>query len=185
MKALSQQLALPGQGFSIGDLMARLEETPSGDVEELRLFGELRDALTVSRHDCLGHNCPMFSRCYYELARVRAEKADIVVVNHALLAFNMVLDGQIVQPRDAIVIDEAHEFERYVIGALRLKLEYDQVPAFVNDTVDGEPTVAPLSSCRPNSTVHWLFQNSLFSACTRVMTRITWSRPFVLPSSCS
>jgi len=135
LKALGQQLALPGQGFSIGDLMARLEETPSGDVEELRLFGELRDALTVSRHDCLGHNCPMFSRCYYELARVRAEKADIVVVNHALLAFNMVLDGQIVQPRDAIVIDEAHEFERYVIGALRLKLEYDQVPAFVNDTV--------------------------------------------------
>jgi len=135
LKALSQQLTLPGQGFSIGDLMVRLEETPSGDVEELRLFGELRDALTVGRHDCLGHNCPMFSRCYYELARVRAEKADIVVVNHALLAFNMVLEGQIVQPRDAIVIDEAHEFERYVIGALRLKLEYDQVPAFVNDAV--------------------------------------------------
>jgi ATP-dependent DNA helicase DinG len=135
LKALSQQLTLPGLGFSIGDLLARLEETPSGDVEELRLFGELRDALTVGQHDCLGHNCPLFSRCYYELARVRAEKADIVVVNHALLAFNMVLDGQIVQPRDVIVIDEAHEFERYVVGALRLKLEYDQVPAFVNDAV--------------------------------------------------
>jgi Rad3-related DNA helicase len=135
LKALSQQLALPGVGFSISDLLARLEETPSGDVEEMRLFGALRDALTVGQHDCLGRNCPTFSRCYYELARVQAEEADIVVVNHALLAFNMVLDGQIVQPRDAIVIDEAHEFERYVVGALRLRLEYDQVPAFVNDTV--------------------------------------------------
>jgi len=135
LKALSQQLALPGVGFSIGDLLARLEEMPSGDVEDLRLFGELRDSLTVGQHDCLSHNCRMFSRCYYELARVQAEKADIVVVNHALLAFNMVLDGQIVQPRDAIVIDEAHEFERYVVGALRLKLEYDQVPTLANDAV--------------------------------------------------
>ena len=135
LKTLSQQLTLPGVGFSIGDLLARLEEMPSGDVEELRLFGELRDSLTVGQHDCLGHNCRMFSRCYYELTRVQAEKADIVVVNHALLAFNMVLDGQIVQPRDAIVIDEAHEFERYVVGALRLKLEYDQVPALANDAV--------------------------------------------------
>jgi len=135
LRALGQQLTLPGVGFSMGDLLTRLEQTPSGDVEELRLFGELRDALTVSQHDCLGHNCRMFSQCYYELARMRSEKADIVVVNHALLAFNMILDGQIVQPREAIVIDEAHEFERYVVGALRLELEYDQVPAFANDSV--------------------------------------------------
>jgi len=135
LKAQSQQLALPGVGFSIGDLLARLEQTPSGDVEELRLFGELRDALTVGQHDCLGQNCSMLSHCYYELARMQAEKADIVVLNHALLAFNMVLDGQIVQARDVIVIDEAHEFEGYVVSALRLRLEYDQVPAFVNDAI--------------------------------------------------
>ncbi|MDY7076382.1 MAG: ATP-dependent DNA helicase [Chloroflexota bacterium] len=143
LKELSQQLILPGQGpfgcaqgrLSIGELRERLEQTPSGDVEELRLFGGLRDALTVGRHDCLGQRCPMLSRCYYELARIQAEKADIVVLNHALLAFNIVLDGQIVEPRDVIVIDEAQDFEHYVVGALRLTLEYDQVPAFVNDTV--------------------------------------------------
>jgi len=135
LKELSQQLILPGQGISVGELRERLEQFPLGDVEELRLFGELRDSLTVGRHDCLGQRCPMLGRCYYELARIQAEKADIVVLNHALLAFNMVLDGQIVEPRDAIVIDEAQDFKHYVIGALRLTLEYDHVPAFVNDTV--------------------------------------------------
>jgi len=135
LKELSQQLVLPGQGPSVGDLVARLEQFPSGDVEELRLFGELRNSLTVGRHDCLGQRCPMLRRCYYELARIQAEKADIVVLNHALLAFNMVLDGQIVQPRDVIVIDEAQDFVHYVIGALRLTLEYEHVPALVNDTV--------------------------------------------------
>jgi ATP-dependent DNA helicase DinG len=52
------------------------------------LFGQLRDALTVGRHDCLGQRCPMLSQCSDQLARIQAEKADIVVLNHALLAFN-------------------------------------------------------------------------------------------------
>jgi len=135
LRELNQQLLLPGMGISAGKLRERLKAFPSGDVEELRLFGELRDALTVGRNDCLGPRCPMVSQCYYELARIRAEEADVVVLNHALLAFNMVLDGQIVEPRDVIVVDEAQDFVHYVIGALRLSLEYDHVPAFVNDTV--------------------------------------------------
>ena len=135
LREMSQQLTLPGQGVSVRELRERLEQVPSGDVEELRLFGELRDALTVGRHDCLGPRCPMWSHCYYELARIQAQEADIVVLNHALLAFNMILDGQIVDPPDVIVIDEAQDFRHYVVSALRFNLEYDLVPAFVNDTV--------------------------------------------------
>jgi Rad3-related DNA helicase len=135
LREMSQQLLLPGQGISAAELRDLLEQHPSGDVEAMRLFGELRDSLTVSQHECLGPRCPMLSQCYYELARIRAEESDIVVLNHALLALNMVLDGQIVQPRDAIVIDEAQDFERYVVSALRLTLEYDHVPAFANDAV--------------------------------------------------
>jgi len=135
LRELSQQLLLPGMGVTARELRERLEQVPSGDVEELRLFGELRDALTVGRNECLGPRCPMVSQCYYELARIRAEEADVVVLNHALLAFNMVLDGQIVEPRGVIVIDEAQDFVHYVTGALRLRLEYEHVPGFVNDTV--------------------------------------------------
>lgn len=135
LREMSQQLLLPGQGISAAELRDLSGQYPSGDVEAMRLFGELRDSLTVSQHECLGPRCPMLSQCYYELARIKAEESDIVVLNHALLALNMVLDGQIVQPRDVIVIDEAQDFERYVVGALRLTLEYDHVPAFANDAV--------------------------------------------------
>jgi len=135
LEELSKQSALPGLGLSFGDLRERLEQVPSGDVEEMRLFGQQRDAVTAGRHDCLGHDCELRKECYYELARLRAEESDIVIVNHALLASNLVLEGQILQPRDVVIIDEAHEFERYVIGALRLSLEYDQVPALANDPV--------------------------------------------------
>ena len=135
LREAGRQLTLPGQGPSVVDVLARLEDVPSGDVEELGLLGEIRDALTIGRHDCLGARCPLLSRCYYEQARVRAEGSDLVVLNHALLAMNIALEGKIVDPRDVVVIDEAHEFESYVIGALRLSLGYDQVPAFVSDPV--------------------------------------------------
>ena len=75
LRDMSQQLLLPGHGTTAGELRERLEDFPSGDVEELRLFGELRDALTADRRDCLGPRCPMWSRCYYEQARARAEEA--------------------------------------------------------------------------------------------------------------
>lgn len=133
LKEHSRQMTLPGQGISIGDVLARLEQTPSGDVESLRLFGEVRNALTADQHDCLGQRCSMFSKCFYERARAQAEEADIVILNHSLLAFNLILESRIVQPRDVIVIDEAHELAGYVADALRLRLEYDQIPAFIND----------------------------------------------------
>jgi len=135
LREAREQLMLPHQGYSIADVVGRLEETGSGDVEELRLHGRLRDLLTVGRHDCLGQRCPRLGRCYYEQARIQAEKADIVVLNHALLAFNLVLEGQIVEPRDAVVIDEAQDFVSYVIGALSLQLAYDRVPGLMNDDV--------------------------------------------------
>jgi Rad3-related DNA helicase len=135
LEELSKQLTLPGHGLSFGDLKARLSQVPSGDVEGLRLFGEPRDALTVDWQDCLGLKCPRLSECYYELARLRAEEADLVVLNHALLAYNLVLETPFLQPRDVVIIDEAQEFERYVVGALRLSLEYDQVPSFANEAV--------------------------------------------------
>jgi len=135
LEEMSRQLTLPGHGVSYGDLKARLKQTPSGDVEEMRIFGELRDALTVNWQDCLGPKCSRLSECYYELARLWAEEADLVVLNHALLAYLLMLDTPFLRPRDVVVIDEAQEFEHYVVNALRLSLEYDQVPALTNDAV--------------------------------------------------
>jgi Rad3-related DNA helicase len=135
LEEMSRQLTLPGHGVSYSELTARLKQIPSGDVEEMRIFGELRDALTVGWQDCLGPKCPRLSDCYYELARLWAEEADLVVLNHALLAYLLVLDTPFLQPRDVVVVDEAQEFEHYVVNALRLSLAYDQVPAFANDPV--------------------------------------------------
>jgi Rad3-related DNA helicase len=120
---------------NIAALLERLETVPSGDTETLRLYGDLRDKVVAGRHDCAGHQCPFFHNCYYEQAKAAAEEADIVVLNHALLAYNLALEQQFLSPRDVIIVDEAHELERYVVSALRLSLDYVAVPGLINDPV--------------------------------------------------
>jgi Rad3-related DNA helicase len=128
-----QQLKLPGLEDDLANLVKQLDETPTGDVEDLRLPERLRDVVTAGAHDCLRDDCPDFVSCYYEQAKLRAEKADIVVVNHALLAYNLV--SPFLSPRPVVVVDEAHELERYTVHALRLGMEYATVPQFINDSV--------------------------------------------------
>jgi len=133
LREARQQLKLPGLEDDLANLVKRLDEIPTGDVEDLRLPKRLRDAVTAGAHDCLRNDCPDFSSCYYEQAKLRAEEADIVVVNHALLAYNLV--SPFLSPRPVVVVDEAHELERYTVHALRLELEYATVPQFINDNI--------------------------------------------------
>lgn len=55
---------------------------------------------------CLGPGGPYWDRCLWRKDRERAERAHIVVVNHALL-----LSGARLPPHDAVVLDEAHNLE--------------------------------------------------------------------------
>jgi ATP-dependent DNA helicase DinG len=129
------QLITPDDHISMTTLLERLEDVPTGDTETLRLYGDLRNKVVAGRHDCAGYQCPFYHTCYYERAKAEAEEADIVVLNHALLAYNLALEQQFLSPRDAIIVDEAHELERYVINALRISLEYTTVPGLINDPV--------------------------------------------------
>ncbi len=133
LREARQQLNLPGLEDDLANLIKRLDEIPTGDVEDLRLPKRLRDEVTAGSHDCLRSECPDFVSCYYERAKLRAEEADIVVVNHALLAYNLV--SPFLSPRPVVVVDEAHELERYTVHALCLGLEYAMVPQFVNDAI--------------------------------------------------
>ena len=68
-----------------------------------------------SEHDnCLGRRCATYKPCFYQRARRRAEKAQILVVNHALFFADLALrrTGASVLPKyDLAVLDEAHTIE--------------------------------------------------------------------------
>ncbi|NBV95587.1 MAG: ATP-dependent DNA helicase, partial [Actinobacteria bacterium] len=68
-------------------------------------------ANSVSGRECMGADeCPYGHKCFAALAKAKAQTADVVVTNHTLLAIEIVDSHPILPERDAIILDEAHEF---------------------------------------------------------------------------
>ncbi|MGH8402088.1 MAG: ATP-dependent DNA helicase [Gammaproteobacteria bacterium] len=100
--------------------LARVSEwadnTRSGDIAELGAVPEnspLWPQVTSTLENCLGQECPEYSRCWVLEARRRAQEADIVVINHHLLLADMLLKeegfGALLPGVDAVIVDEAHQ----------------------------------------------------------------------------
>ncbi len=68
-------------------------------------------ANSLSGRECVGSDvCAYGSQCFSANAKARAQSADIVVTNHTLLAIEIVDSHPILPERDAVILDEAHEF---------------------------------------------------------------------------
>jgi ATP-dependent DNA helicase DinG len=68
-------------------------------------------ANSLSGRECVGADvCAYGSQCFAANAKAKAQQADIVVTNHTLLAIEIVDSHPILPERDAIILDEAHEF---------------------------------------------------------------------------
>ena len=68
-------------------------------------------ANSVSGRECVGaEKCAFGPQCFSANAKAKAQGADVVVTNHTLLAIEIVDSHPILPERDAVVLDEAHEF---------------------------------------------------------------------------
>jgi ATP-dependent DNA helicase DinG len=104
------------------------------DWADTTLSGELADredppserawaALSVGPGECVGASkCARAEDCFSEQARARVFEADIVVVNAHLYAAHLQSGRVLLPEHDQLVIDEAHEFEDAMVGALGVSL---------------------------------------------------------------
>jgi ATP-dependent DNA helicase DinG len=105
LEALAAWAARTSDG-SLADLPAE----PSGDVW---------DAVAAESDLCTRLKCPHFERCFLFQARRRAAEADVVVVNHHLLASDLAVrmasdnwqEAAVLPPYRRLVLDEAHHLE--------------------------------------------------------------------------
>jgi ATP-dependent DNA helicase DinG len=90
--------------------LADLTDEPSADVW---------DAVAAESDLCTRLKCPHFDRCFLFQARRRAAEADVVVVNHHLLASDLAVrmasdnwqEAAVLPPYRRLVLDEAHHLE--------------------------------------------------------------------------
>ena len=108
-------------GKEVMYLRAWADQTETGDRDDLEVPVTDRAwrQVSVSAVDCLGASrCPQAEECFSERARADAADADVVVTNHAMLAISA-FEGLAVLPAySAVVVDEAHELQDRVTGAV-------------------------------------------------------------------
>lgn len=84
-----------------------------GEIGDLNEHESIWQAVTSTRENCLGGECPMFQRCHVVAARREAQAADVIVVNHHLLMADILLKergfGDLLPGVDAVIVDEAHQ----------------------------------------------------------------------------
>ncbi len=131
----SGQLPL-NQQAQIMRIAAWAGRTRSGDIEEVDDVphdAPVWPHVTSTSENCLGQECPDYDRCHVVEARRRAQKADILVVNHHLLFSDMRLrdegHGELLPACRAVIVDEAHQLPELAsqyfgesISAHRLRL---------------------------------------------------------------
>jgi ATP-dependent DNA helicase DinG len=128
--------AMGGPSSQLGKEVVRLrewaEETATGDRDELMpgVTDRAWRQVSVTSMECLGaQKCPLAAECFSELARQNAADADVVVTNHAMLAVSA-FEGLAVLPEyDVVVVDEAHELQDRVTGAVSGQLSVAMVHA--------------------------------------------------------
>lgn len=68
--------------------------------------------------ECAERHCPFYNDCYYFSALRRSERADLTVVNHALLLSSR----RLIERVNQVVVDEAHDLESAATDALTLEV---------------------------------------------------------------
>ncbi len=116
--------------------------TERGDIAELSAIPEdatIWPLVTSTTDNCLGQDCPAWSKCFLVEARRRAQEADIVVVNHHLLCADFVLKddgfGELLPSADAFVIDEAHQLPEVASNFFGSSISTRQILELTRDTL--------------------------------------------------
>lgn len=136
-----------------------LPETATGDRAELT---DLPDALpfwqevTATSEQCLGRECPQYTDCFITRMRERADRADIVVVNHHLMCADASVRqgdfGEVIPACDFAIIDEAHQLEDVVTQYFGVALSTHRLDEFARD---GTQAIAAVPATEGRFAVAW------------------------------
>ena len=95
--------------------------TPDGTLSDLPVqpTPEVWDEVSAEPDLCTRMKCPEFDRCFLFRARRRAAEADVVVVNHHLLAADLAVrkeqdnwnEAAVLPPYRRLILDEGHHLE--------------------------------------------------------------------------
>ncbi len=128
-KSLFNNLFLRNSLHALEDWAYETEDGSLADLPDQPPF-ELWDKVRSDHGNCLGRRCPTYTECFYQRARRRAEAADLLVVNHALLIADLVLrrdSASVLPDYEFVILDEAHTLETVATDQFGASISSGQV----------------------------------------------------------
>ncbi len=116
----------------LAKILVWLHQGGSGDRNEINLNGQVErmiwNGLSAEDENCRLENClkTMGGRCPFYKARMDAESAHILIVNHALLLADAATENRVLPAFNYLIVDEAHHLESATTDAMAFHLSpYD------------------------------------------------------------
>lgn len=116
-------------------ILVWLIETKTGDIDEITLPSSgyyFFNKISTDAEGKFNPSSPWFLYSYYQKAKEHAQKADILITNHALLCTDMFNDYSFIPKYEKIIIDEAHHFETTASHNYGLRLDYSTMVYVLN-----------------------------------------------------
>ena len=136
------QLSAPALQRVLAQVEHWSQATRTGDLAELPDLDErsaLLSAVTSTRENCLGAQCPKLQNCHVNQARRAALAADVVVINHHLFFADMTVResgmAELLPSVRVVVFDEAHRLNDVGIQFLGMTLSTGQLLALCRDAL--------------------------------------------------
>ena len=123
--------------FSTGELILLIKilvwqyKTESGDSNDIHLTRDesliWNFELCADQNFCTPQKCKAYGKCYLHEARKKAEDADIIIINHALLCADLESEGTLLPDYQYLIVDEAHHFEEVATKSLGLEIKQESL----------------------------------------------------------
>jgi len=132
----SRQLSID-EARVLAKVFAWLPATKTGDRAELLLINkevQVWSQIQATSETCMGDRCPYRQRgqCLFYRARARAERAHLLIINHALMLSDLALENRILPEYKYLIIDEAHHLEEQATRQFGLEVGRQDVYMFLS-----------------------------------------------------
>ncbi|MEA4811295.1 MAG: helicase C-terminal domain-containing protein [Anaerolineaceae bacterium] len=123
----------------LAKVLVWLQFSQSGDRSEINLNGPIErmvwSRISAEDEGCKLENCLKRSggRCPFYKARMSAEGAHIIVVNHALLLADAATQNRVLPAYNYLIADEAHHLESATTDAMSYRLRASDVTRLVRE----------------------------------------------------
>ncbi|MCY3743633.1 MAG: ATP-dependent DNA helicase [Candidatus Poribacteria bacterium] len=132
---LTIQFATADSAALASRIAPKLVEWITPDAGEFADFSqpiphEIRLEIESTDTDCHGEACRFYAQCPYQNAKAKRKTADIIIVNHALLALHIAYQTVLPSECNTFIIDEAHKFYDVVSSVYETEITLRQLEWF-------------------------------------------------------